>query len=258
VARERFDHAALEKAAQEKWEELRLYEADLRDDSKDPYYLLFEFPYPSGDLHIGHWYAYAITDIYARMLRARGKNVLFPIGFDAFGLPAENAAMKQGADPKEWTYRNMERMRSQIRSIGSSVDWSKEVVTCDPAYYKWTQWLFAKFYEHDLAYRAEAPVKWCPKDQTVLANEQVIDGRCERCDTEVEEKKLTQWFMRITALADRLLSDLDALPWREDIKDAQRAWIGKSEGARLSFGITGREEKIEVFTTRPDTVFGTT
>lgn len=258
MARERFEHRALEASAQEKWERASLYETDLRDDTKDPYYLLFEFPYPSGDLHIGHWYAYAITDIYARMLRMRGNNVLFPIGFDAFGLPAENAAMKQGADPKEWTYQNMERMRAQIRSIGASLDWSKEVVTCDPSYYKWTQWLFVKLYEHDLAYRAEAPVKWCPKDQTVLANEQVIDGKCERCDTEVEEKKLTQWFMRITALADRLLSDLDALPWREDIKDAQRAWIGKSEGARLFFPLSGRDERIEVFTTRPDTLFGAT
>lgn len=257
MARERFDHQAIEKATQEKWEAAKLYEIDLAK-AKDPYYLLFEFPYPSGDLHIGHWYAFALTDIYARLLRMKGKDVLFPIGFDAFGLPAENAAMKNGADPKEWTYANMDRMRAQIRSMGTSADWSKEVVTCDPAYYRWTQWLFGKLYEHGLVYRANAPVKWCPKDQTVLANEQVSDGACERCGTPVEEKKLTQWFMKITDYAERLLTDLDPLPWREDIKEAQRQWIGKSEGAHLSFSITGSAEHIKVFTTRPDTVFGAT
>ncbi|HRH24117.1 MAG TPA: leucine--tRNA ligase [Candidatus Paceibacterota bacterium] len=258
MGKERFEHKPIEKAAQDKWDAAKLYETDLQDTSKEPYYLLFEFPYPSGDLHIGHWYAYAVTDIYARLLRMKGKNVLFPIGFDAFGLPAENAAMKQGANPAEWTLKNIEKMRAQIRSIGASLDWSKEVVTCSPEYYRWTQWLFAKLYEHGLAYRAEAAVKWCPKDATVLANEQVIDGKCERCDTEVVEKRLTQWFMKIKDYADRLLSDLDELPWREDIKEAQRAWIGRSQGARLWFPLQGREEKIEVFTTRPDTVFGAT
>ncbi|MBU0750163.1 class I tRNA ligase family protein, partial [Patescibacteria group bacterium] len=188
----------------------------------------------------------------------QAKNVLFPIGFDAFGLPAENAAIKRGLDPKEWTYSNMEKMREQLKSMGASFDWSKEVATCDPSYYKWTQWLFTKFYENNLAERREASVKWCPKDQTVLANEQVVDGACERCGTPVEEKRLTQWFMKITGYADRLLSDLDPLPWREDIKDAQRAWIGKSEGAKLFFALSGREETIEVFTTRPDTIFGAT
>lgn len=257
MPKERFDHQAIEKAAQEKWEAAKLYETDLAK-AKDPYYLLFEFPYPSGDLHIGHWYAFALTDIYARLLRMKRKDVLFPIGFDAFGLPAENAAMRNGADPKEWTYANMDRMRAQIRSMGTSVDWSKEVITCDPAYYRWTQWLFGKLYEHGLAYRATAPVKWCPKDQTVLANEQVVDGACERCGTAVEEKKLTQWFMKITEYAERLLQDLEPLPWREEIKEAQRQWIGKSEGARLWFPIQGGEERIEVFTTRPDTVFGAT
>ncbi len=256
-----FDHKAIETTLQKKWEDAKLYETNLADTSKEPYYLLFEFPYPSGDLHIGHWYAYAITDIYARLLRMKGKNVLFPIGFDAFGLPAENAAMKQGANPKEWTLANMEKMRGQIRSIGASLDWSKEVVTCSPEYYQWTQWLFAKLYEHKLAYRASASVKWCPKDQTVLANEQVTDGKCERCDTEVVEKKLTQWFMKITDYAERLLSDLDELPWREEIKEAQRAWIGRSEGAKLLFPLgacTVEADPIEVFTTRPDTVFGAT
>jgi leucyl-tRNA synthetase len=266
----KYDHEEIEKRAQKKWAELDLYTTDLTNSEKEPYYLLFEFPYPSGDLHIGHWYAFAVTDIYARYLRMKGKNVLFPIGFDSFGLPAENAAMKNGADPKKWTYENMDRMRSQIRSMGTSVDWSKEVVTSDPSYYKWTQWLFAKLFEHNLAERREAPVKWCPKDQTVLANEQVIDGRCERCGTEVVEKRLTQWFMKITEYPERLLADLDPLPWKEDIKEAQRAWIGKSDGAKLTFQVvpsaeSGSEDaaavpnvSIEVFTTRPDTIYGAT
>lgn len=254
----RYDHAKIETDAQKRWEAERLYELDLGATNPDPYYLLFEFPYPSGDLHTGHWYAYAVTDIFARLKRMQGKQVLFPIGFDSFGLPAENAAMKNGADPAVWTDANMERMRAQIRSMGTSIDWSKEIVTSSPEYYRWTQWLFAKLFEHGLAERKEAPVKWCPKDRTVLANEQVIDGKCERCDTPVEERSLTQWFMRITKYADRLLSDLDALPWREDIKDAQRAWIGKSEGAKITFALEGAPGAIEVFTTRPDTLYGAT
>lgn len=271
MAKERFDHVAIEKSAQEKWEVLDIYTTDLTNTEKEPYYLLFEFPYPSGDLHIGHWFAFALTDIFARFKRMQGKNVLFPMGFDSFGLPAENAAIKNGADPAVWTNANMERMRAQVKTMGTSVDWSKEVVTSDPSYYKWTQWLFSKLYDHGLAYRKEAAVKWCPKDQTVLANEQVIDGKCERCDSEVEEKFLTQWFMGITKYAERLLTDLDPLPWREEIKDAQRAWIGKSEGAKLTFRVQFESEEknawrdeegnpalIAVFTTRPDTVFGAT
>ena len=263
-----YDHREVEKEAQEKWASLDLYRADLADESKDPYYLLVEFPYPSGDLHIGHWYAFAVTDIYARLLRMRGKNVLFPIGFDAFGLPAENAAIRHGVDPKEWTYANIERMRAQLMSMGASFDWSKEVVACDPGYYQWTQWLFTKLFEHNLAEHREAAVKWCPKCLTVLANEQVIDGRCERCGAPVEEKRLTQWFLKITQYADRLLSGLDTLPWREEIKDAQRAWIGKSEGAYISFEVRTSDvltsggvsdvQYIKMFTTRPDTVFGAT
>ncbi len=255
---EKFDHVRIEKEAQDLWASLNLYETDLTDTKKDPYYLLFEFPYPSGDLHIGHWYAFALTDIFARFKRMQGKNVLFPIGFDSFGLPAENAAIRNGVNPREWTYANMERMRTQIKSMGTSVDWSKEVVSSDPEYYRWTQWLFSKLYEHGLAERRLAPVKWCPKDQTVLANEQVRDGTCERCGTEVEEKNLTQWFLGITKYAKRLLEDLDPLPWREEIKDAQRAWIGESEGAKLTFLLSGREECITVFTTRPDTIYGAT
>ncbi len=269
MAKETYNHYEIEEAARTKWDELGIYETNLNGETdaegaeKDPYYLLVEFPYPSGDLHTGHWYAYAMPDIYARYLRMKGKNVLFPFGFDAFGLPAENAAIKRGLDPKEWTYANMENMRAQIKRMGASFDWSKEVVTCEPEYYKWTQWLFAKLYEHGLAERREAPVKWCPVDQTVLANEQVINGHCERCGSEVEEKILTQWFMKITSYARRLLEDLEVLPWREEIKDAQRAWIGESEGARLQFPVkdVSLEDlgvSIEVFTTRPDTIFGAT
>ena len=253
-----YDHVEIERAARERWKQLDLYTADLSDGSREKYYLLVEFPYPSGDLHIGHWYAFAVTDIYARMLRARGKNVLFPIGFDAFGLPAENAAIKHGVDPKEWTYSNIERMRAQLDTMGASFDWSKEVVACDPGYYQWTQWLFTKFFEHGLAERKEAAVKWCPSCQTVLANEQIVDGHCERCGSEVAEKRLTQWFLKITDYAERLLAGLETLPWREEIKEAQRAWIGRSDGARLKFSISNSQFSIQVFTTRPDTIFGAT
>ena len=257
-----YDHKEIETKAQALWKELDLYTTDLTDSTREKYYLLFEFPYPSGDLHIGHWYAFALTDIYARKLRMNGKNVLFPVGFDAFGLPAENAAIKNGVNPKEWTYANMETMRSQMKTMGTSVDWSKEVISCDPSYYKWTQWLFTKFMEQGLAYRKNALVKWCPKDKTVLANEQVHDGHCERCGSEVEDRLLNQWFLNITKYAERLIKDLDGLPWKEDIKDAQRAWIGESEGAKLTFfAHTGEgtfPHAIEVFTTRPDTIFGAT
>jgi leucyl-tRNA synthetase len=272
MARQSFNHQEIESQAQKQWEEEGIYAADLEDSSRDPYYLLVEFPYPSGDLHIGHWYAFAVTDIFARFMRMQGRNVLFPFGFDAFGLPAENAAIKRGLDPRKWTYENMESMRAQVRSMGTSLDWSKEVVTCSPEYYKWTQWLFSRMYEHGLAERKEAPVKWCPHDQTVLANEQVIDGKCERCGHAVEERSLTQWFLAITKYAERLLTDLDVLPWKEDIKDAQRAWIGKSEGANIAFDLhfdthpedndwtdaEGNHARIAVFTTRPDTLFGVT
>lgn len=260
MARESYDHTKIEPALQQKWNESGMYETDLNDASRENYYLLFEFPYPSGDLHIGHWYAFALTDIYARKLRMQGKNVLFPVGFDAFGLPAENAAIKHGLDPKKWTYENMDTMRAQMKRMGTTVDWSKEIISCDPEYYKWTQWLFTKFLEHDLAERKEANVKWCPKDQTVLANEQVTDGQCERCGTEVEDKRLNQWFLKITNYADRLLKDLDGLSWPNEIKEAQRAWIGASEGAKIEFPIAAGSEElpVSVFTTRADTIFGAT
>lgn len=253
-----YNHKEIEEKAKEKWKSLDLYRTNLSEESRELYYLLVEFPYPSGDLHIGHWYAFSVTDIYARILRMRGKNVFFPIGFDAFGLPAENAAIKHNLNPSEWTYRNIVHMRAQLATMGASFDWSKEVLTCDPGYYQWTQWLFTKLFEQGLAERRKAAVKWCPKDKTVLANEQVINECCERCGTIVEEKWLTQWFFKITAYAERLLIGLETLPWREEIKEAQRAWIGKSEGAYLEFQIVGRDEKIRVFTTRPDTIFGAT
>lgn len=271
MKRELFNHRDIEAAAQNCWDKERLYVADLTDTTKDPYYLLAEFPYPSGDLHTGHWYAFAVLDIFARFKRMQGKNVLFPFGFDAFGLPAENAAIKRGLDPKKWTYANMDTMRAQMRSMGASFDWSKEVVTCDPAYYKWTQWLFSRLFEQGLAERRNAPVKWCPVDQTVLANEQVINGQCERCGAVVEEKHLTQWFLTITKYAQRLLEDLEPLTYKEEIKEAQRAWIGKSEGAQIPFRIEFHNEEknawldadgnpahISVFTTRPDTLYGVT
>ncbi len=261
MAREKFDHSVTEKAAQEKWEKLDLYCTDLTDTTKEPYYLLFEFPYPSGDLHVGHWYAFAITDIFARFKRMRGFNVLFPFGFDAFGLPAENAAIKRGLDPRKWTYENMDTMREQVKTMGTSLDFSKEIITCSPEYYRWTQWLFARFYEKRIAYRGSALVNWDPIDMTVLANEQVLpDGTAERSGAVVEKKELVQWFMRITEYANRLITDLDPLPWKEEIKDAQRAWIGKSEGADIPFTLisSAGENKISVFTTRADTLYGVT
>src|SRR3990172_8994812 len=217
------------------------------------------FPYPSGDLHIGHWYAMAPSDVQARFRRMEGYNVMHPMGFDAFGLPAENAAIKRGVHPYEWTFRNIERMRDQLESMGSSYDWDREIITCEPNYYIWTQWLFLKFFESGLAYRALAPANWCPKCQTVLANEQVIgEGLCERCETPVTKRYLEQWFLRITRYADELLS-FEGIEWPERVKTMQTNWIGRSVGAELSFPVEGHSGKeIRFFTTRPDTVFGAT
>jgi leucyl-tRNA synthetase len=262
MAKEKYNHKEIEKKAQELWAEKDLYAVDIKNATK-PYYLLVEFPYPSGDLHVGHWYAFAVTDIFARFKRMQGFDVLFPFGFDAFGLPAENAAIKRGLDPRKWTYENMESMTRQVKTMGSSFDWSKQLATCDPEYYRWTQWLFSRLYEKGLAYRGTALVNWDPVDMTVLANEQVLpDGTAERSGAVVEKKELEQWFMGITQYADRLINDLDDLPWREEIKVAQKAWIGKSEGAVIDFTITNKDgsetESISVFTTRPDTLFGVT
>lgn len=251
-----YDHKDIEKKWQEKWKENKLFETPNEVVGKKNFYTLVEFPYPSGNLHIGHWYAFAVPDIFARMKRMQGFNVMFPIGFDAFGLPAENAAIKRGLDPKKWTYQNIAYMEKQLRSMGASFDWSRKVITSDPEYYKWTQWLFLKLYEKGLAYKKKANVNWCPSCQTVLANEQVISGKCERCGSEVVQKDLEQWFFKITDYAERLLSDLDPLDWPEPIKEAQRNWIGKSSGAIFEFKIKNSELKIEVFTTRADTLFG--
>ena len=219
------------------------------------------FPYTSGDLHIGHWYAVVPSDVYARFTRMRGYNVLHPMGFDAFGLPAENAAISHGIHPYEWTMRNVENMRRQLKSIGAIYDWNREVISCLPDYYKWTQWFFLKLYKAGLAYRAKAPVNWCPQCQTVLANEQVVgEGLCERCGTPVTKRDLEQWFFRITKYAEELL-DFSRMEWPERINIMQRNWIGKSEGAEISFGLESGgvdQKEIRVFTTRPDTIFGVT
>lgn len=257
-----YDHKEIEKKWQEKWKVDKLYETKDKVAGKENFYNLFEFPYPSGNLHIGHWYAFAIPDIFARAKRMQGFNVLFPVGFDAFGLPAERAAIKRGLDPKKWTYENIAYMENQLQSMGASFDWSRKVVTADPEYYKWTQWLFLQFFKKGLAYKKKALVNWCPTDQTVLANEQVINGKCDRCGTEVIQKDLEQWFFKITDYAERLLTDIELLNWPEQIKEAQRNWIGKSEGAILKFKIRSTkseiEEEIEIFTTRADTLFGAT
>jgi leucyl-tRNA synthetase len=216
------------------------------------------YPYPSGVLHVGHWYAFAVPDVFARLQRMRGYNVMFPMGFDAFGLPAENAAIRNNIHPATWTFENIPQMKRQYDLMGAMIDWSREVVTCQPDYYRWNQWIFLQMLERGLAYRAGGAVWWCPKDQTVLANEQVLEGNiCERCGSEVFKRDLEQWFFRITDYAEELLNDLDGLDWPERVKTMQRNWIGRSEGARLSFRLETGDE-LEVFTTRPDTVFGAT
>ena len=222
-------------------------------------YVLEMLPYPSGELHMGHVFNYTLGDVFTHVRRRQGYTVLRPMGYDAFGLNAENAAIREGGHPREITNRNIEAIRRQMRRMGWAIDWSREVSTAEPEYYRWTQWLFLRFFERGLAYRREAPVKWCPKDQTVLANEQVIDGRCERCGTEVEARNLTQWFFKITDYADQLLDDMALLEsWPERVLTMQRNWIGRSEGARVTFTVAGSGEELPVFTTRPDTLFGAT
>jgi len=256
---EKYSPQDIEKKWQQKWAEDRLYEV-AEDSPKPKYYALTMFPYTSGDLHIGHWYAMAPSDVRARFKRMQGYNVLHPMGFDSFGLNAENAAINRGIHPYTWTMQSIENMRHQLKSIGAIYDWSREVISSQPDYYKWTQWFFLKLYENDLAYRGKAPVNWCPACQTVLANEQVVNGSCERCETAVTQKDLEQWFFRITRYADELMQH-DGIDWPERIKIMQRNWVGKSVGAEISFALDhpGVEEKeIRVFTTRPDTTFGVT
>jgi leucyl-tRNA synthetase len=255
---EGYDFRLIESTWQERWELEQTYRA--RDDDPRPkYYVLEMLPYPSGDLHVGHAKNYTLGDTVARSMRMLGYNVLHPMGWDAFGLPAENAAIQRGIDPAAWTHQNILNMQRQIRLMGTSYDWSREIATCVPEYYLWNQWLFLRLYEQGLAYKREAPVNWCPNDRTVLANEQVIDGRCWRCDALVERRNLSQWFLKITAYAERLLRDLDKLEgWPERTRTMQRNWIGRSEGAQFAFNVEGLEEKIDVFTTRLDTLFGVT
>src|SRR3954466_10088615 len=241
------------------WDELHVHEP-LDDDSRERRYVVDMFSYPSGDLHMGHAEAFSIGDAVARYAMMRGYDVLHPIGWDSFGLPAENAALQRGLDPREWTYENIETQAESFKRLGVSFDWRTRLHTSDPEYYKWTQWLFLRLFERGLAYRKSAPVNWCPVDQTVLANEQVIAGKCERCGSEVTKKNLTQWFFRITAYAERLLDDMAQLEgrWPERVLTMQRNWIGRSTGAYVDFRIEGHETPVRVFTTRPDTLFGAT
>ena len=253
--RDSYNPAIIEPKWQEKWEAEGLYRSRV-DWSKPKHYALTMLPYPSGDLHIGHWFAMTPSDARARFMRMRGYNVLFPMGFDAFGLPAENAAIQRNIDPRTWTYANIERMRKQLRSMGAMFDWEREAVSCDPAYYHWTEWFFSQLYEHGLAYRGEGMVNWSETLQTVLANEQVIDGKDERTGQPVVQKLMEQWFFAITRYADELLN-FEKLDWPEPVKLMQTNWIGRSEGARVVFTAESGEA-IEVFTTRPDTLWGAT
>ena len=256
----RFDAVAIDRKWQERWERDGIYRVE-DEDPRPKWFEMTMYPYPSGDLHIGHWYALAPSDAHARFRRMQGYNVLHPIGFDAFGLPAENAAISRGIHPYEWTMSNVDNMRRQLRSIGAVYDWDREVVCCLPEYYRWNQWFFIKLYEQGLAYRAKAPVVWCPSCQTVLANEQVLNGVCERCDTPITRRDLEQWFLRITDYADQLLNFDTLEEWPDKILTMQRNWIGRSEGVEIGFDISENgldEREIQTFTTRIDTIFGVT
>jgi leucyl-tRNA synthetase len=256
--RERYEFNDIELKWQRYWAESRMHSTE-RDPSKKKFYCLEMFPYPSGKIHMGHVRNYAIGDVIARYKTMQGVNVLHPMGWDAFGLPAENAAIKNNVHPVKWTYENIESMKKQLNRMGLSYDWDREVTTCSPEYYKWNQWFFLKLYEKGLAYKKASFVNWCPECATVLANEQVIEGQCWRCDSDVEQKQLEQWFFRITAYAEELLQGCDELKgWPERVVTMQRNWIGKSEGAEVDFQIADRDEKIRVYTTRPDTLFGAT
>ncbi|MFM6973689.1 MAG: leucine--tRNA ligase [Agromyces sp.] len=257
---DRYDFAAIQDTWAPVWTELDLFRAGKAGDSRPHKYVLDMFPYPSGDLHMGHAEAFVYGDILARYWRHQGFDVLHPIGWDSFGLPAENAAIKRGIDPREWTYANIEQQKSSFKKYAPSFDWSRELHTSDPEYYQWNQWLFLELFKHGLAYRKAGMVNWCPDDQTVLANEQVVDGLCERCGAVVVKKALTQWYFRVTDYADRLLDDLNQLEgaWPAKVLSMQRNWIGRSTGADVQFDIEGRGEPISIFTTRPDTLWGAT
>jgi leucyl-tRNA synthetase len=257
--RQKYDFKQIESKWQKRWEEQQLFRALDFPDPEKKFYMLVMFAYPSGDIHMGHFRNYIIGDAVARYQKMRGKEVLHPFGWDAFGLPAERAALKRGIHPKEWTLNNIKVSRSTLQKTGISFDWSREVTSCLPDYYRWTQWMFIQLFKKGLAYRRRGYVNWCPEDKTVLANEQIVDGKCERCGTVVEKKDLVQWYFKITAYADRLLDDLDKLTgWPENVKTMQREWIGRSVGAEIDFTIEDTGEKLPVFTTRPDTIFGVT
>jgi len=248
----------VEKNAQTYWDESGCFVVG-EDADKEKFYCLTMFPYPSGKLHMGHVRVFTISDVIARYHRMQGKHVLQPMGWDAFGMPAENAAIRRGVPPAKWTYENIEEMRGQMKRLGYAYDWTREIATCDPSYYRWEQWLFTKMFEKGLVYRKNSVVNWDPVDQTVLANEQVIDGRGWRSDALVERREIPQWFMKITAYADELLEELNHMPgWPDSVKTMQRNWIGRSEGIELSFEVAGEDEPLTVFTTRPDTLFGVT
>jgi leucyl-tRNA synthetase len=255
-----YDISAIQERWLPVWDSIKPFDSSRADDSRPKKYVLDMFPYPSGDLHMGHAEAYALGDVVARYWLQRGYNVMHPIGWDAFGLPAENAAIKRGLDPRAWTYENIAQQKSSMRRYACSFDWDRVLQTCDPIYYRWNQWLFLQFYERGLAYRKNSNVNWCPSCQTVLANEQVVAGLCERCDSMVTKKALTQWYFKVTDYADRLLDDLDTLEgaWPAKVLTMQRNWIGRSVGANVDFEIEGRKTPISVFTTRPDTLYGAT
>jgi leucyl-tRNA synthetase len=253
-----YSPAEIEAKVQQHWQQAQTFRA-VEDNSKEKYYCLAMFPYPSGQLHMGHVRNYTIGDVIARYQRMQGKNVLQPMGWDAFGLPAENAAIKNKVAPAAWTYDNIDYMRGQLQRLGLGYDWERELATCTPEYYRWEQWLFTRLFEKGMVYKKTAAVNWCPVDNTVLANEQVIDGCCWRCDTEVEKREIPQWFMKITDYAEQLLNDLDQLDgWPEQVKTMQANWIGRSEGLQIEFDIADSESNLAVYTTRPDTLMGVT
>jgi leucyl-tRNA synthetase len=254
----RYNPALIEAEIQHRWQQTDAFSVT-EDPAREKFYCLSMFPYPSGKLHMGHVRNYTIGDVISRYQRMQGKNVLQPMGWDAFGLPAENAAIENKVPPARWTYANIDYMRTQLRRLGFAYDWKREIATCHPKYYKWEQWFFTRLYDKGLVYNKTAAVNWCPVDATVLANEQVIEGRCWRCDSRVERKEIPQWFIRITAYADELLAGLDRLPgWPEQVKTMQRNWIGRSEGVEAEFAIAGSNESLTIFTTRPDTIMGVT
>ncbi len=256
---QKYDFKRIEAKWQERWEKEQLYRAPDLVDPRNKFYMLVMFAYPSGDIHMGHFRNYIIGDAVARRQMMLGKAVLHPFGWDAFGLPAERAAIQRGIHPNDWTLGNIGVSRSTLQKVGISFDWSREVLSCEPDYYKWTQWMFIQLFKKGLAYRKRGFVNWCPEDKTVLANEQVKDGKCERCGTEVIKKDQVQWYFKITDYADRLVDDLDTLPgWPENVKTMQREWIGRSYGLEVDFEIEGTNERLPIFTTRPDTIFGVT